>query len=178
MWWVALWSLVAVFGTIGMVASASSVRFGRRVTREAAVLLTTATEASRIAHRAIGDVPAPVRRDLIKAVGRRKLGIRTVRLRDGGTFRQSLDGAWLPIRGSQYFTVSPPGFIWWGRVRVAPGLGRAVSGEFAFGPDDLPVTFTAERYAVNPPGGGSRGPGPIPASSVNLILTLIFARLP
>lgn len=24
--------------------------------------------------------------------------------------------------------------------------GRAVSGEFAFGPDDLPVTFTAERY--------------------------------
>ncbi len=122
MWWVALWSLVTLVGTVGIVASANSVRFNRRVTREAAALLTTATEARRIDHRTLGELPTPVRRYLMKAVGRREQGIRTVRLRHGGTFRPSLDGAWLPIRGSQYFTASPPGFIWWGRVSMTPGF--------------------------------------------------------
>ena len=144
-----------------------------------------------------------------------------MRLRHGGTFRPSIEGSWLPIRGEQYFTTSPPGFIWWGRVRLVPGvwidardrsiagagnmlvsaestftladstgphldqgallrlLGemtwfptallderyvrwspiddrqalavlavnrREVSGVFTFGPDDLPSTFSAERY--------------------------------
>jgi hypothetical protein len=48
--------------------------------------------------------------------------VRTVRLRHGGTFRTKLDGAWLPIRGEQYFAADPPGFVWWGRVRIVPGV--------------------------------------------------------
>jgi hypothetical protein len=55
-------------------------------------------------------------------LGRRERAVRTVRLRHGGTFRTTLDGAWLPIRGEQYFTADPPGFIWWGRVRIVHGV--------------------------------------------------------
>jgi hypothetical protein len=41
---------------------------------------------------------------------------------------------WLPIRGVQYFGTDPPGFVWWGRIRVAPGLfvealDRSLAGE-------------------------------------------------
>ena len=147
--------------------------------------------------------------------------IRTVWLRQGGRFRTSLNGSGLPIRGTQFFRTSPPAFIWWGRVRIAPGLwvdardravdgagnmlvrvestvtiadsrgpqleqgallrllgempwmptafldlryvrwsaiddrrasatlsinGREVTGVFEFDVDDLPTTFTAERY--------------------------------
>ena len=48
--------------------------------------------------------------------------MRAVRLRHGGTFRPKLDGEWLAIRGEQYFAADPPGFVWWGRVAMAPGL--------------------------------------------------------
>jgi hypothetical protein len=157
----------------------------------------------------------------MKALADPSRAIRRVRLRHGGFFRPSLTGNWLPIRGEQYFNTAPPGFIWWGRVRMAPGVwidardrsvdgagnmlvrmqstvtiadssgpqldrgallrllgemtwfptalldsryvrwsaiddrragatlevnGRTVAGQFVFGADDLPMTFTADRY--------------------------------
>jgi hypothetical protein len=221
MWWVALWVLVTVIGAAGLVAWANNVRFARRVAREAAALLGQAGDGPRRDGRVPANLPPPVHRYLSRAIPSRQRGIRTVRLRHGGTFRPSLDGGWLPIRGEQYFATSPPGFIWWGRVRIVPGVwidardrsiagagnmlvsaestftladskgpqldqgallrllgemawfptallderfvrwsaiddrraravltvnGREVSGVFTFGPDDLPTTFSAERY--------------------------------
>ncbi|HVH29838.1 MAG TPA: DUF6544 family protein [Vicinamibacterales bacterium] len=221
MWWAALWVLVIAIGAVGFVASANSVRFAHRVTREAEALLAQAETGPTVDDRLSSGLPLPVRRYLSKAVPSRERGVRTVRLRHGGSFRPSLDGSWLPIRGEQYFATSPPGFIWWGRVRMGPGMwidardrslagsgnmlvslestvtladskgpqldqgallrllgemawfptallderyvrwspiddrraralltvnGREVSGVFAFGPDDLPTTFSAERY--------------------------------
>jgi hypothetical protein len=221
MWWVAAWTLVAAIGIAGAVASANSVRFGRRVAAEARGMLATATDPPPLDPQRWRDLPPPVQRYLGKAVGARRAGVRTARLRHGGTFRPSLDGSWLPIRGEQYFRASPPAFVWWGRVRAVPGFwidardrsvdgagnmfvsaestitladssgpeldqgamlrllgempwfptaladdryvrwspiddrraaatltvgGRTVSGEFSFGADDLPATFSAERY--------------------------------
>lgn len=34
----------------------------------------------------------------------------------------SPNGKPLPIRGAQLFTEDPPGFLWWGRIRMSPGL--------------------------------------------------------
>jgi len=79
-------------------------------------------EPRRIDRRRLEELPAPVRRYVAKAIGGREPAVRTVRLRHGGTFRTKLDGTWLPIRGEQYFAADPPGFVWRGRVRVAPGL--------------------------------------------------------
>jgi hypothetical protein len=132
MWWVAGWSFVSVVGVCGVVASANGVRFERRVAREVREMARSLDSPLLDSGRLV-DLPDPVRRYLIKAVGARQRAIRTIRLRHGGTFRPSLDGSWLRIRGEQHFTADPPGFIWWGRVRMFPGLwidarDRSVNG--------------------------------------------------
>ena len=217
--WVISWALVAIIGIIGAIASFNSVRFSRRVAfemREVAGSAVDSVPPTQERH----DLPLPVSRYIRKAINRSE-PIRTVWLRQGGRFRTSLDGSWLPIRCTQFFRTSPPAFIWWGRVRIAPGLwvdardravdgvgnmlvraestvtianssgpqldqgallrllgemtwmptafldrryvrwsaiddhrasatlsinGREVTGVFEFDADDLPTTFTAERY--------------------------------
>jgi hypothetical protein len=84
--------------------------------------MAASVEAPLLDRHALAGLPDPVRRYLTKAVISRQRAVRTVRLRHGGTFRPSLDGSWSPIRGEH---TSPPillGFIWWGRVRLFPGL--------------------------------------------------------
>ena len=132
MWWVACWAVVAIVGACGLVASTNSVRFERRVAREVREM-EASIEARLLDRRRLAELPDPVQRYLSKAVGARQGAIRTVRLRHGGTFRPSLQGSWFPIRGEQHFTANPPAFIWWGRVRIFPGLwidarDRSVNG--------------------------------------------------
>ena len=122
MWWVAGWVAVTVVGVCGVIASVNGVRFGRRVAREVRETAAASNEAPLLDYHALAGLPDPVRRYLTKAVISRQRAVRTVRLRHGGTFRPSLDGSWSPIRGEQHFTADPPGFIWWGRVRLFPGL--------------------------------------------------------
>jgi hypothetical protein len=121
MWWVALWALVMAIGAIGMVASLNSVRFAQRVAREARAMAATTGVAARGEASPISR-PPPVERYLATAVPDRSRTIQAARLRHAGLFRPSLDGSWLPIRGRQYFHADPPGFVWWGRVRLAPGV--------------------------------------------------------
>jgi hypothetical protein len=219
--WIALWASVTAIGVLGLVASVNGVRFGNRVAREARAMIGTSQPAPPVSGGDLASFPLPVQRYLSKAIHGRSKPIGRARLRHGGFFRPSLSGSWLPIRGEQYFVADAPGFIWWGRVRIAPGVwidardrsvngvgnmlvtfestvtmadsrgpeldqgaltrllgelgwlptafldgryvrwsaidntrakaaltvnGRTVSAEFAFGPDDLPTTFVAERY--------------------------------
>jgi hypothetical protein len=113
MWWVAGWAVVAMVGACGVIASANSVRFERRVAREVREM-ETAAEAPILDRSRLAALPDPVQRYLHKALGARQGAIRTVSLRHGGSFRPSLQGSWFPIRGEQHFTTVPPGFIWWG----------------------------------------------------------------
>lgn len=221
MWWIALWTVVTAVGVLGTVVSANSVRFARRVAQEARELAAVSGNPPPVTPALLSDLPRPVQRYLAKAIQGNPRAVRLVRLRHAGTFRPSLSGSWLPVRGEQHFTADPPGFVWWGRVRIAPGLwidardrsvkglgnmfvtaastftlanstgpeldqgallrllgemawfptafldsryvrwsaiddhaagatlrvnGRSVTGEFRFGADDLPTTFTADRY--------------------------------
>lgn len=228
MGWVALWIVVTVVGAIGTIASLNSLRFGHRVTRDVRLLASWRSGTPAGAVTAPVALPPPVQRYLVKAVTNQSRPIQEARLRHGGVFRPSLDGSWLPIRGEEYFHADPPGFVWWGRVRLAPGIwidardrsvggvgnmlvtfestvtlanssgpqldqgallrllgelawlptvffdhryirwapvdnrrasatlsvnAHTVSGEFTFGPDDLPATFSANRYRDT--GGGT-----------------------
>lgn len=121
MWWVILWSAVTGIGAAGTLASLNSLRFARRVAAEARQL-AAASAASAAPPTDLSTLPAPIQRYLTTALGGTSRSIRRARLRHVGSFRPSLDGSWLPIRGEQYFSASPPGFIWWGRVRIAPGI--------------------------------------------------------
>jgi len=133
MWWLVFWIIVTAIGGAGTIASLNSVRFAHRVAREAEQMPASPTGSAPIASSQLSALPLPVQRYLVKAIGERRQAIRRVRLRHGGFFRPSLNGSWLPIRGEQYFTADPPGFVWWGRVRMAPGVwidarDRSVNG--------------------------------------------------
>jgi uncharacterized protein DUF6544 len=114
--------LILVAAALGAVASANRRIFERRVAAEVDRLWAGTAEPRPVARDRLDPPPAPVRRYLSRALGHRDRSVRTLRLGHGGTFRTALDGAWMPIRGEQYFATDPPAFIWHGRVRIGPGL--------------------------------------------------------
>jgi hypothetical protein len=133
MFWCVLWGLVASVGLLGTWVSVNGVRLSRQVARDARALLGAAV-APRLALERLAQLPAPVQRYLALVLGPEPRSVRSVRFRHGGRFRSQLDGGWQPIRGEQYDTSDPPGFIWWGRLSVAPGVwvdarDRGVSGK-------------------------------------------------
>ena len=131
--WVAWWSGVTIVGVAGIVASTNSIRMHGRVDREARGLLEAAETPTGENHTTLGRLPAPVRRYLAKAIAPGRTTAHTARLEQSGMFRPSLEGKWFPMSGRQYFTAASPGFIWWGRVHIAPGIwidavDRSVNG--------------------------------------------------
>jgi hypothetical protein len=133
--WTLFWAVVVVVGSFGLLASVNRIRFTRRVASEARALLALSSAEPLPVDRARLDaLPSPVRRYLVKALGSREAAVRSARVHHAGTFRTTLEGKWLPIQGEQYFGTEPPGFIWWGRIAMMPGLwvearDRSVGGE-------------------------------------------------
>lgn len=115
-------AVIALLAALGVILAVNSVRFGQRVERDVAALWEQLPSPRSIDRDALVRLPPPVRTYLEKALGSRTHFIRTVRLQHGGTFRPSLDGNWVPIRGRQYFALDPPGFVWWGRAHLAKNL--------------------------------------------------------
>lgn len=133
MLWTSIWIVVLAIGAMGLFVTVQSARFQRRVAHDARALWAaqTAGPGERLPLDAL---PSPVRRYLERSGATRRAPVRSVRLRHGGTFRPTLDGPWSAIRAEQYFSADPPGFVWWGRIRIAPGLwvearDRSLAGE-------------------------------------------------
>lgn len=120
--WIIASVAVSALAAIGVAAWINSRRFGRRIHRDVQRMFTDSPGPLPIERRRLEELPAPVRRFLVRALGARALALRTIRLRHGGTFRTSLDAHPLPVVGEEYFVSDPPGFLWWGRLRIAPGV--------------------------------------------------------
>jgi hypothetical protein len=132
-----LWTIlgVAVLAVAALVAlvAVQRARFGRAVAAEAR-RLWSASAVPAPARPPIESLPAPVRRYLEVSGAARRVPVRAVRLRHGGTFRIEPRRPWAAIEGVQYFGAEPPGFVWWGRISLAPGLAveardRSIEGE-------------------------------------------------
>jgi hypothetical protein len=119
--WVSIWIAVLAVGATGLWVEVQGARFAGRVRREARELWSARRELAP-ERRSLDGLPGPVVRYLDLSGAARREPVRSVRLRHGGTFRPAFDKPWLPIRGEQYFGARPPGFVWWGRIRLAPGL--------------------------------------------------------
>lgn len=67
----------------------------------------------------VGALPPPVARylEICGAAGRKP--VKSARVRHFGRFSPA-PGRDMPITGVQYFSADPPGFVWWGRIRLAP----------------------------------------------------------
>lgn len=128
-----LWLVALLVGAVAVLVTVQGARFERRVAREA-LDLWAAKDAEPPRKLLLEDLPRPVRRYLEVSGAARRAPVRSVRLRHGGAIRPALDKPWSAIRGEQYFSADPPGFVWWGRLPIAPGLrvearDRSLAGE-------------------------------------------------
>ncbi len=133
MFWCVLWAVVVVVGVGGLLISINNLRFAREVAREVTALWSSDTPLPRVDAERLQQLPALVRDYLAKALGEAPRAARSVRFRHSGRFRTKLDAPWQRIHGEQYDAAAPPGFVWWGRLRIAPGVwvdarDRALNG--------------------------------------------------
>ncbi|MBX2875229.1 MAG: hypothetical protein KTR30_24135 [Saprospiraceae bacterium] len=75
------------------------------------------------------DLPLPVQRYFKYAMAEGQAYIRQVKLKHKGWFRQSLKHRWKPIRGEEYFTCFPPGFLWRGKLSWFSAVDKYIRGK-------------------------------------------------
>jgi len=119
MGWLVLFVILSLVGLSGIVVYVNQLRFERRVASEIRALVSAPPRATP--WPGSSEFPPPVERYRQLAVGNRA-PVRTLRMRHGGTFRMSSTTKAFPIRGTQIFTADPPGFLWTGHIRLAPGV--------------------------------------------------------
>jgi hypothetical protein len=95
----------------------------KRVQREVAELFEKEKDTvitRKVTEEDLDGLPEPVQKYLHYAqiIGKEK--VRTVRLKQRGYFRTKEDQKWMPLRAEEYFTVDPPAFLWYGRMRMFP----------------------------------------------------------
>ncbi len=117
--------------TLGIAILFNRARFERQVAEEMRALATI--PRSVVPFSTAADLPAPVARYRELAVGARR-PVRMLKMRHSGTFCTSPTSKAVAIQGTQLFTADPPGFVWTGRIRMAPGVwidarDMAVAGE-------------------------------------------------
>ena len=113
--------VLAVLGSIALfvVIGLNHWRAARRLSSEVHLLAS----APRLASQVISEVSLPPVVERYRQLSvRGHEPVRTVRMRHGGTFQTSPKAAPRPIRGEQWFTADPPGFVWSARVRIAPAV--------------------------------------------------------
>lgn len=132
------WMLVWGIGLVGLaivLAGVNSIRFRRGVRREARSLCRGSAPPLRLADLMDRrDLPAPVRHYLGVALAGRHEGLCSVRMKHGGWIASTPGGIPRPIDGEQWLAADPPGLVWWGRIRVFPGIwiearDRVIGGE-------------------------------------------------
>jgi hypothetical protein len=114
----------------------------KRMQQEVAALFgreKDAVIARKITEEDLDGLPEPVERYLryTQIIGKEK--IRTVRLKQRGYFRTKEDQKWMPLKAEEYFTVDPPGFLWFGRIRMLPFVNVAAIDKFSNGEGSLVV---------------------------------------
>lgn len=124
--WLVMWIILLIVSAGGVIVSAHGVAFERGVERDMRALEDrAATMGPPVPAR---DLPPVVERYLTLAgasggnKGTEPGAVRITRMSHTGEMRTGPEARWMPVRGRQVFAADLPGFVWWGRMRIAPGL--------------------------------------------------------
>jgi hypothetical protein len=114
----------------------------KRVRREVDELFKKekdAVIARKVTEKDLDGLPEPVVRYLryTQIIGKERA--RTVRLKQRGFFRTNPDQKWMQLKAEEYFTVDPPGFLWYGKIRMFPFINVAAIDKFSNGEGRLVV---------------------------------------
>jgi hypothetical protein len=131
-------------------------RFERRIETEVDEVLHSARtpQAELVGDADLLALPEPVQWWLRAAdvVGTARPG--TVRLKQDGMFRTREQRPWMPFQAQQYFTVDPPGFLWWPRMRVAPFVTLSGRDRYFRGQGDMDLRVLSLVPVARKHGGG------------------------
>lgn len=140
-----IWSTALLISLVGLVVSVNSHRFARAVAADARALWVTASSSPPPRAIDLAALPAPVGRYLRLAGVEHRTTLRSVRLRHQGSMTLAPGGKPIPVTGRQYFAADPPGFVWWGRVRVAPGVWIDARDKVIDGQGGMKVVLESTR---------------------------------
>jgi hypothetical protein len=153
-------SIVArgLVGLVGLGAAATVVgriAFERQLAAEIDALLADAQPpaSATVRETDLEQLPEPVRRWLryAQVVGTQRPT--TVRLRQEGDFQ--LEGrGWRPFQAEQYFTTTPPGFLWKASFQMAPLVSVVGRDQYRGGEASLQMRVLSLVPVVNKTGGG------------------------
>lgn len=89
--------------------------------------LADSTSEKTFHYRQLEGLPEPVQRYFHYVLPDQYPYINTVRLTHGGQFKTGSNKAWSDIKGEQYFTTNPPGFIWRGQTALFSATDKYVA---------------------------------------------------
>lgn len=139
--WLVMWIMLLLVSAGGVIVSAHSVAMRRSVDGEMRDL-TAATRLAQSPPAMRSELPAPIERYLA-AAGANGAPIIATRLEHAGRMRTAPDASWMAVRGAEQIVADPPGFVWWGRMRLAPGLWVDARDKLASGTARMRVVAEA-----------------------------------
>lgn len=108
-----------IFGLLTVIFLSGKLNIHRQFIKEVKSLLSSPDNlAQKFSYDQLKDLPIPVARYFKHVLKEGQPYISTVKLTHDGLFKTGLKKDWINIEGEQYFTTSPPGFIWKGSTRL------------------------------------------------------------
>jgi len=148
-------TLVGLVGLGGAAAVVGRVVLERRMAGEIDGLLADGQPAgsATVSEADLGRLPEPVRRWLRYSQVVGTPPPTTVRLRQKGDFQ--LEGrGWTPYQAEQYFTTTPPGFLWKASFRIAPLISIVGRDQYRHGEASIKMRVLSLVPVANKTGGG------------------------
>jgi hypothetical protein len=93
--------------------------FQRKVQKETETLFHLANNAygKKFYSEQVENLPEPVKRYFLFALTEGQEHLSLVSMKYDGFFRIKDHHKWMPINGDEYYTVTPPGFVWSGKLK-------------------------------------------------------------
>jgi hypothetical protein len=123
-------AIVIGAGTAAIIAGSSQ---WREATAAAVAELAPSPTPARILylHESTSGLPAPVARYFRTVLTDGQATVRSATATQAAEF--FINGAWRPLRATQHFTVTPPGFVWDAEIGLAPLLAASVRDAYVNG---------------------------------------------
>src|SRR5688572_15995274 len=147
--------ILSVVALAALVAVGARIAFERRMAREIDALLGDARPPGRrvITNDDLQRVPDTVQRWLRYSIVVGSRVPTTVRLRQVGQFQMEGRG-WMPFEAEQYFTISPPGFLWKATFPMAPLVSVTGRDQYRGGEASMEMRVLSLVPVANKTGGG------------------------
>jgi len=140
--------------TAVIVVAIAARNFNKTFIQKVAKLFSSQSKVERkvVTEDDIRDLPEPVQRYLryTGIIGRQRAAF--VRLKQTGAMRTKPDGKWFPLKAEEYYTVDNPGFVWKGRMAIAPLISAEAQDMYLNGQGNMHVKLMSAMNIVNAEG--------------------------